>query len=342
MAPPSPDRGAPETAIWNRYWQFDRIASCLDGAGERNYDESVAAGWRSFFEDLPSGLRLLDLCTGNGAAALIAAEVGLARNKRFEIIAVDRAEIDPPAYVSRHRRELATIDFRPGIAAESLPFDDGSFGAVASQYGIEYTDLEQSLPELVRVLAPGGRLRLVLHAAEGTVASDARRAIDDADFLLDGIDLPGTARRCFVDVTAAERDEGAGPDTHRRARESLTAFETALAQTAARIPAATDKAMLRRCGAVLLDAFKRHGRFGADQLVAMADEVRDEILAHRGRLQALVAAAVTRTKLAALAERLKAAGAEQVEQRDLERGPALIGYVLAARLPPDGDSRQAR
>ena len=333
MAPPPPDRGVSDPAIWNRYWKFDRIASCFDGDGERNYDESVAAGWRAFFGSLPDGTRLLDLCTGNGAAALIAAEVGLANHKGFEIVAVDRAEIDPPAHVSRHRQELATIDFRPGTAAEALPFDDRSFGAVVSQYGIEYSDLERSLPELVRVLAPGGRVRLVMHAAEGVVAADARQVRDEADFLLDGVDLPGTARRCFVDVTGAERNPAADEEAHRKARESLSAFEGALAETAKRIPAAMDKAMLRRSGAVLLDTFKRHGRLDVDQLVAKAEEVRDEIEAHRGRLQALIEAAVTRTELGELASRLRAAGADEVEPSDLSRGPALIGHVLEARFP---------
>ena len=332
MAPSPPDRGASDPAIWNRYWQFDRIASCFDDGGERNYDESVASGWRAFVGSLSNGTRLLDLCTGNGAAALIAAEVGLAQHKGFEIVAVDRADIDPPAYVSRHREELATIDFRPGTAAEALPFDDCSFGAVISQYGIEYSDLERSLPQVVRVLAPGGRVRLVMHAAEGVVAADARKVLDEADFLLEKVDLPGTARRCFIEVTSAERDPIADEEAHRRARESLSAFETALAETAKRIPAAMDKAMLRRCGAVLLDTFKRHGRLEVDQLIAKADEVRDEIAAHRGRLQALFEAAVVRAQLSDLAARLKAAGADQLEQADLNQGPTLIGHILEARF----------
>jgi hypothetical protein len=134
-------------------------------------------------------------------------------------------------------------------------------------------------------------------------------------------------------VTSAERDPDADEAAHRRARASLSAFEAALAETARRIPAAMDKAMLRRCGAVLLDTFKRHGGLEVDQLIAKADEVRDEIVAHRGRLQALIDAAVTRSQVGDLAERLQAAGADQVEQSPLNQGPALIGHVLEARFP---------
>jgi len=330
---PSPSAASTDPNIWNHYWHSDRIASCLDGAGARNYDESVSAGWRAFFADLPARSRILDLCTGNGAVAILAAGTSLASAKAFDIVAVDQADIDPPAFLSRHQPELAIIAFRPGTRVEGLPFADHSFGVVVSQFGIEYSDLPVALIELGRVIAAGGRTRLVLHAAEGLVSADARKVIEDADFLLATVDLPGAARRCFVDVTAAERTANAGEAAHRQARESLDAFEAALAQTARRIPAATDSHMLRNCGAVLLDTFKRHARLEVDQLVAKAEEVRTNILHHRGRLQALVDAAVSRDDLGEIAERLRGAGAELVEQTELRGGPALIGYVVEGRFP---------
>lgn len=322
-----------DPTIWNHYWHSDRIASCLDGAGARNYDESISAGWRAFFGGLPERSRILDLCTGNGAVAILAAETSLASAKAFEIVAVDQADIDPPAYLSRHQPELAIITFRPGTRVEALPFADDSFDVVVSQFGVEYSDLPVTLAELGRVIAPGGHTRLVLHAAEGQVSADARKVIADADFLLTTIDLPGVARRCFVAVTTAERTANAGEAAHREARESLAAFEAALEQTARRIPAAADSQMLRNCGSVLLDTFKRHARLEVEQLVAKAEEVRTNILHHRGRLQALVDAAVTRDDLGLIAETLRAEGAELVIPTELRNGPALIGYVVEGRFP---------
>ena len=43
--------------IWDRYWHFDRIASCFDGAGATNYDDCIADGWRAFFAGLPDERR---------------------------------------------------------------------------------------------------------------------------------------------------------------------------------------------------------------------------------------------------------------------------------------------
>jgi len=318
-----------ERWIWDRYWHFDRIASCFDGAGAANYDDNVAAGWRDFFGALPSGARILDLCTGNGAAALIAAEVGRREAKGFEIVAVDRADIDPPAYVTRHADDLAAIAFRGGIDVAALPFPDAGFDAAISQYGIEYSDLDRSLPEAVRVLAPGGRLRLVVHAAEGAVAAGARTVIAEADLLLDGIGLPDAAARCFTALWAVEREGAAerGP-----ADEAFAAFQDALERTARHIPGAHDAAMFKNSGAVLLDTFKRRVHFDLEQLLAKVGEVESEISAHRGRLVALVEAALDAAQAGALAARLTAGGATEADSFPLHNGDALIGHVIEARL----------
>ncbi|HEV2816723.1 MAG TPA: methyltransferase domain-containing protein [Allosphingosinicella sp.] len=319
-----------ETWIWDRYWHFDRIASCCDGAGASNYDDSVAAGWRAFFGGLPEGARILDLCTGNGAAALIAAGIGRRGAKGFEIVAVDQADIDPPAHVTRHAEDLAAIAFAPRTEVEALPFPDGRFDAAISQYGIEYSDLARSLPEAVRVLAPGGRLRFVVHAADGDVAAGARTVIAEADQLLGEIDLAGRASRCFEALWAVERagDEAARP----RADAAFAAFQEALAETARRIPQAHDPTMFRNSGAVLLDTFQRRGHFDLDQLLAKVGDIDTEIRAHRGRLVALVEAALDAAQAEALAERLRRAGADRAGSTPLMSGAELIGHIVEARF----------
>lgn len=314
----------PGGEIWNRYWHYDRIASCFDGAGQANYADDVAGGWRSFFADLPDGACVLDLCTGNGAVALLAAE----DERAARIVAVDRADIDPPAFVSRHADLYARIEFAGGTDVEALPFGDGGFDAVVSQYGIEYSDLGRSLPEAVRMVAPGGRLRFVVHAADGVVARDARPVIADADLLLQEIDLPGHAARCFEAVCAVER---AGGDA-AMADRSFADFQAALVRAAGHVPKAADRTMVRNTGAVLLDCFQRRGQFGLDDLLGKVEQVRSEIAAHRGRLLALVESALDARAAAALADRLCALGGVAAS-RPLDGEAGLIGHVVAARFP---------
>ena len=150
-----------------------------------------------------------------------------------------------------------------------------------SQYGIEYSDLSKSLPEAVRMLAPGGRIRFVVHAADGIVAAGARAVIADADLLLDEIDLTGCA-------AALLRGGARGRARRRRSSAPADAASPPSRPRSSAPPAmsagAHDKTMFRNSGAVLLDTFKRRGHFDLGQLLAKAEEVRGEIAAHRGRL----------------------------------------------------------
>lgn len=318
----------PEGEIWSQYWHFDRIASCFDGAGQANYADEIADGWRRFFETLPDGARILDLCTGNGAAALIAAETARQRPGNFRIVAVDQADIDPTSHVSRHGEDYASIIFLRGTEIEALPFPGAGFAAVISQYGIEYTDLDQSLPEAVRMVAPGGRIRFVVHAADGVVARDSRAVIADADLLLEDIGLPGHAARCFEAVLAVERGGGDTvlADTH------FAAFQTALERTARHVPQAADRTMFKNSGAVLLDTFQRRGHFDLEQLLAKAEQVQAEVTAHRGRLDALVRSAQSAREAEAMAGRLNALGGVAAS-RPLDGPQGLIAHVVAARFP---------
>src|SRR3982751_3552908 len=54
------------------------------------YARGIAGGWRGFFSALPDRARILDLCTGNGAAALIAAATAREESRNFRIVAVDQ------------------------------------------------------------------------------------------------------------------------------------------------------------------------------------------------------------------------------------------------------------
>lgn len=296
----------------------------MGGAGLGNYDEAVAAGWHAFFASLPQGARLLDLCTGNGAIALIALEAGRRLGTELRITGVDRAAIDPPRFALKASEDLKLVDFRGGVRAEQLPFADSSFDVVVSQYGFEYTNTRRSAAELARVLASGGQVRLLTHAADGKVAASARNAIRDADFLLSDVDLPGAAARCLE----ALAEPGEGP----AAAQSVKQFETALARTATYLrSSAEDQGMVWSSASILVDAYNKRSGFDLATLLDKTAEVRTEILAHKARLAALVEAALDDEGLTRVACELEAAGLSSVRHQRVEKGSDLIGFVIEAR-----------
>jgi SAM-dependent methyltransferase len=104
---------------------------------------------------LEPGSSLIDVACGTGILARQAAErLG---NKAL-IAGVDPA----PGMLTVARRIAPSIDWRLGTA-ELIPYPDGSFDAVLSQFGMMFfTDRRQALTEFLRVLKPGGKIAVAV------------------------------------------------------------------------------------------------------------------------------------------------------------------------------------
>lgn len=105
-----------------------------------------------------AGQRVLDVACGTGVLARCAA--GLVGESGTVV------GLDPNAsMLARARQRTPEIDWRAGVA-EDLPFADGSFDAVVSQFGLMFfVDRPRALREMVRVLREGGHLAVAVWAS---------------------------------------------------------------------------------------------------------------------------------------------------------------------------------
>ena len=152
---------------WSKYSAGGALTSLPDDFRE-NYDGEVADFWQVQFQQLPQPAEILDVCTGNGAVALLAARWLIDQGRGdCAITAVDAARIDP-AIIARHwpgqGPALARIRFVPETPLETLVLPNNHFDLIASQYGLEYCDLARAVPRLAALLKPGGRLAMLAHA----------------------------------------------------------------------------------------------------------------------------------------------------------------------------------
>jgi ubiquinone/menaquinone biosynthesis C-methylase UbiE len=162
-------RNMDSIAPWTACWQLESAAG---GSKRPELDLHIEPVWHEFMDTLTEGARILDLATGNGTVALNCAERARGRGIRVHIDAVDAARINPPRQVPDPDGHLPQVRFQGGIWLEDLPFEHDIFDGVISQFGFEYADEEQAVSEVSRVLSPGGRLRLVIHALGGSVWKD--------------------------------------------------------------------------------------------------------------------------------------------------------------------------
>ena len=185
-------------AAWKDFWADQggtarRTTGCLP---ERWHGiEEVQRGvWQGFAASLPRGAALLDLATGNGKV------MGWCLAKRRDLKPVG---VDLAPHVPQPPRGAKV---RPGTAMEKLPFPDGKFAAVVSQFGFEYGDVAQVAREIARVLTPDGVVALMTHRIDGPILAYNRQRREQIRWVLEEKDLPAIAKRGL-----ALRGMGLGP-----------------------------------------------------------------------------------------------------------------------------------
>jgi ubiquinone/menaquinone biosynthesis C-methylase UbiE len=204
-------------------------------ATQRSDWNRVAPGWEKwdrFFDEqmtflnhrlvgdarLRPGMKVLDLGSGTGYPALLAAQTVGSFGK---VIGLDLAEQMVAAAERKAKRlGLTNVTFRQGDVTR-LPFEDGSFDAVTSRFCLMFLpDVPAAVSEIVRVLKPGGWLAAAVWSAPDknpsiSLSMEAIRKVVDLpppDPTAPGIfrlakpgDLSGIVERAgFSDVSESE------------------------------------------------------------------------------------------------------------------------------------------
>ena len=112
---------------------------------------------------IASGMRVLDVAAGTGNASLPAAQAGA------DVTASDLT----PELLDQGARQAAAagavLEWQVADA-EHLPYDDGEFDVAVSAVGIMFAPHHQAAAdELVRVVAPGGRIGIVSWTPTGFI-----------------------------------------------------------------------------------------------------------------------------------------------------------------------------
>jgi SAM-dependent methyltransferase len=193
---------------------------------------AVAAAYAQYRPDYPAdavrwciapaaadaaGLRVLDLGAGTGKLTALLVSLGL-----------DVTAVEPdPAMLAELRRQVPAARALTG-QAEAIPLADGSVDAVLCGQSMHWFDMSRAVPEIARVLAPGGTVGALWNgdddrvgwvaglrdAAEGAAAPTlTRRRAEAASFASDQFGL--------AEFTPVERAEF--PNVLRRTADSLLA-----------------------------------------------------------------------------------------------------------------------
>lgn len=310
------------SAVWTRYWSHGAAHSCGGSFGER-YEGALAQFWRSAFGALAQGARVLDIATGNGALPQLL--VDFDPEGKFSCDAVDLATPAPAWAEQLAPARRAQLRFHGQQGAEALPFGDGQFDLVMSQYGLEYTDLARSVPELLRVCAASGALRLVCHDVKARPVLLAITELEHLAWMSASDGLLDAAHAMIEPMTRAASPQGRAwlaTDVGANAvRERFNDLQEQLGRMAEKSNCPDALLEVRQALAGVLELALREGAARSEAaLAALRQQLADSAL----RLRELRDYALDADAAARLGQALAAGGGKleigQITERDVLMG----------------------
>lgn len=162
---------------WDEFWEQGHITT-FGSTLRNNYTGELKRFWEEIYAKSRESDSILDLATGNGALPCIAFSTLNKLQKEAKIYATDAAQIPPIINAPWDIKEARqNINFLGNTPCEKLNFHDEKFHLITSQFGIEYSDWEQSLPEVFRVLRPEHGAHFICHDTDSSLISATRNEI---------------------------------------------------------------------------------------------------------------------------------------------------------------------
>lgn len=292
---------------WDQYWSHGFLTSCAN-AFPGNYEGRIREIWETFFSSLPHNARILDVATGNGAIALLAAEYGLANDRAFQIHGIDQARINPAVAWKGDAKVLAAVRFHGETAAENSGFPDAFFDAVTGQYALEYTDIDKTLPEITRVAAPGARARFLLHHPESIVIRTSREEQSHGRLIVEQTGLFERAERLLQCIISAQERGTTDLSADPEAETARHALNDAAARLSDAVRASENPDLLSTALGHVREALELRPRAGAAAALSRLRQGEAAIAANLARLDDLLEAVPDDQKLSDIQAIMRSGG----------------------------------
>lgn len=174
-------------ASWDTYWHGTGDADAYSSGGVSH--PAIQAFWNEFFRTVKQDYdapRIIDIASGNGA--VIECAFAVLGRQRPEFTSVDVSA----AAIKNIRSRFPEVR---GVVADarSIPLDPGGFEIVASQFGVEYAGVT-AVEEAARLVAPEGRLALLLHSQQSSIHKECEESLDAIVRLKESNFIPYAAR----------------------------------------------------------------------------------------------------------------------------------------------------
>lgn len=313
----------PVAESWDTYWRGTRDGAAYASEGA-NHPE-FPAFWHRVLQTAGSAhkdTRMVDIACGNGAVegCVYAAFQGALP----ELYCLDISEAAVGAAVRRFSGTRGIV-----ADARAIPLRSREFMLVTSQFGIEYAG-PGALPEAARLVAPGGRLALLMHYREGSIFRECSASLDAVETLLRAEFIP-LALRMFEAAFAASGSPGRGAyeAAARRLLPGYRALEAVMQKHGQHVAADTALRLYNDVARIQRDM----RAYDAKEVLDWLRRMEGELQAYAGRMASMCAAAIDRNAFDAACGELAGMGFElnRAEPLQVPGAPPLAWALVAER-----------
>ncbi|KUJ83363.1 class I SAM-dependent methyltransferase [Microbulbifer flavimaris] len=297
---------------WDTFWKQGFITT-FGNTMPNNYQGPLRELWETIFSRVSNGGRVLDIATGSGALACIAAEISDRSGLDLDILAADFAkipeEINAPEEISRLRKK---INFFSNMPCEKLDFPGNHFDLITSQFGIEYSDWSQSLLEVLRTLKSSGSADFFCHREQAKTYQQSESEIKIYKSALENYKIFNAAAiftKTFVEHGQASRTDSLA--LNKTINDFRSEFQ--------------GRELANMLVADIASQLKKLRTKEADQVAGILIEREAEYSAAQARLEDMLSAALSDSDLQSIIDLAKRIGFKDVSSRDLYQQGELIG-----------------
>ncbi|WP_456405199.1 class I SAM-dependent methyltransferase [Thiolapillus sp.] len=319
---------------WAAWWK-NRTITSFQGAFTHNYDGPIEKFWTNRFSRLPDEASILDLGTGNGALALLAAEHAHEHHRAFHITGIDFAHIQP-LQLQEENPQLQAIHFIANTPMEATGLATGSQDLIMSQFGFEYGDMQATLKEVRRLLKPDcGCFSAMIHHQDSAVLKQAREALQQIRHC-EKSGLMETAEQLVQLQQQVARNKALTPKQQQQAQRLHQLFTRETEKLKRYAQTLKDPSHVRMFTHNLLFMFDRRNasRITPEQRLQAITKLRQESENYRRRMKDLRSAAYSDKDLAALQRGLEKFGFAVRESARQDYGGQYFCHRISACLSP--------
>lgn len=316
---------------WDAYWRNARSAAAHKDGGPQ--DEVLERFWMQLFKQVFASFHakpgLLDIACGNGAVprfALTTAQ-SLADDINLHICGIDESPAALQEMCKRH-------PLLSGIAASALqlPFQDGVFDLVTSQFGMEYAGADV-IAEAARVLMPGGVIAAVLHLRDGGIYRECHTNLQAIDGFRN-CRLLVNFEELFRQVLAVQK-QSASKEQIQQADRKFASSVTAAEEIMKRWGKGVASGTLLRIYTDIGHMYRRLSAYEPKELCNWIDVMNKELDSYSGRMSSMLGAALDQAGFERALAQLIGKGFEIRIQDTLMFGQQTLpsAWVLVAEKP---------